>query len=67
MLLSDANSLLPFFLDCEPRFGIAIFAFIRFFESANRVTLLAGFLASVVYTQRRVPDTEKVNGYKEEV
>jgi hypothetical protein len=37
------------------------------FESANHVTLLAGFLTFVVYTQRRVPDTEKVNGYKEEV
>jgi hypothetical protein len=36
------------------------------FQSVKHVTVVAGFLKMVVYTQRRVPDTEKDNGYKEE-
>lgn len=36
-------------------------------ESVNSVTLLAGFFVFVVYTQPRVPDTEKMNGYQEEI
>ena len=37
------------------------------FRSVNSVTLLAGFFVFVVYTQPRVPDTEKIYGYQEEV
>jgi len=36
-------------------------------SSVNGVTFLAGFFITVVYTQLRVPDTEKMNGYQEEV
>jgi hypothetical protein len=36
-------------------------------KNANRVTFVAGFFNLVVYTQRRVPDTEIKNGYQEEV
>jgi hypothetical protein len=35
-------------------------------QSINCVTAVAGFLILVVYTQRRVPDTEKENGDQEE-
>ena len=37
------------------------------FRSVNGVTVLAGFFRAVVYTQRRVPDTEKTYGYQKEV
>jgi hypothetical protein len=40
---------------------------LRDIRSVNGVTVLAGFFTSVVYTQRRVPDTEKTYGYQEEV
>ena len=35
--------------------------------SVIHVTVFAGFFVAVVYTQRRVPDTEKIDGYQKEV
>jgi len=52
-------------LKCSPTI-IAIFI-TPVYESVNRFTQVAGFFDLVVYTQRRVPDTEIENGYKEEV
>jgi hypothetical protein len=37
------------------------------FYLAMTVPRLSGFFAIVVYTQRRVPDTEKIYGYQKEV
>ena len=36
-------------------------------KNVNSVTFVAGFFNLVVYTQRRVPDTEIKHGYQEEI
>jgi hypothetical protein len=51
-------------------FGMQIPSFFdekRNCKNVNRVTFVAGFFNLVVYTQRRVPDTEIKNGYQEEI